>query len=34
MLLIAAEQAGLGSGRLYVPSFSGWSSSGRDVETV
>jgi thiosulfate/3-mercaptopyruvate sulfurtransferase len=34
MLLIAAEQAGLGSGRLYVPSFSGWSSSSRDVETV
>jgi thiosulfate/3-mercaptopyruvate sulfurtransferase len=34
MLLIAAEQAGLGSGRLYVPSFSGWSSSSRDVETL
>jgi thiosulfate/3-mercaptopyruvate sulfurtransferase len=31
MLLIAAEHAGLGSGRLFVPSFSGWSSSTRDV---
>ena len=34
MLLIAAEQAGLGSGRLFVPSFSGWSSSTRDVATT
>jgi thiosulfate/3-mercaptopyruvate sulfurtransferase len=33
MLLIAAEHAGLGSGRLFVPSFSGWSSSARDVAT-
>jgi thiosulfate/3-mercaptopyruvate sulfurtransferase len=34
MLLIAAEHAGLGSGRLFVPSFSGWSSSTRDVATT
>jgi thiosulfate/3-mercaptopyruvate sulfurtransferase len=34
MLLIAAEHAGLGSGRLFVPSFSGWSSSTRDVATL
>jgi thiosulfate/3-mercaptopyruvate sulfurtransferase len=33
MLLIAAEHAGLGRGRLFVPSFSGWSSSTRDVAT-
>jgi thiosulfate/3-mercaptopyruvate sulfurtransferase len=33
MLLIAAEHAGLGRGRLFVPSFSGWSSSARDVAT-
>jgi thiosulfate/3-mercaptopyruvate sulfurtransferase len=31
MLLIAAEYAGLGRGRLFVPSFSGWSSSTREV---
>jgi thiosulfate/3-mercaptopyruvate sulfurtransferase len=34
MLLIAAEHAGLGTGRLFVPSFSGWSSSTRDVATA
>jgi thiosulfate/3-mercaptopyruvate sulfurtransferase len=34
MLLIAAEYAGLGRGRLFVPSFSGWSSSTRDVATT
>jgi thiosulfate/3-mercaptopyruvate sulfurtransferase len=33
MLLIAAEHAGLGTGRLFVPSFSGWSSSTRAVAT-
>lgn len=27
MLLVAAEYAGLGTGRLFVPSFSGWSES-------
>jgi thiosulfate/3-mercaptopyruvate sulfurtransferase len=34
MLLIAAEYAGLGVGRLFVPSFSGWSASTRDVATT
>jgi thiosulfate/3-mercaptopyruvate sulfurtransferase len=34
MLLIAAEHAGLGRGRLFVPSFSGWSSSRSDVATA
>lgn len=32
MLLVAAEYAGLGRGRLFVPSFSGWSEdAGREV---
>jgi thiosulfate/3-mercaptopyruvate sulfurtransferase len=34
VLLIAAEHAGLGRGRLFVPSFSGWSSSERQVATT
>jgi len=34
MLLIAAEYADLGRGRLFVPSFSGWSSSSRPVATT
>jgi thiosulfate/3-mercaptopyruvate sulfurtransferase len=34
MLLVAAEYAGLGSGRLFVPSFSGWSEDSKRAVSV